>query len=74
MAKRTLRDEEVEQEIHCLERSPMVKLARRYDAVREQRREYLQELRRQERRGCALADAGITMEMLGDLMASDYAE
>lgn len=74
MAKRTLRDEEVEQEIHCLERSPMVKLARRYDAVRDQRREYLQELRRQERRGAALADAGITLEMLGDLMASDYAE
>ena len=59
-----LTDEQVEQEIERLRNSPMVKLARKEERIRVQRRQYLYTLRMYEKKGKELAKAGITMELL----------
>lgn len=64
MAKEILTDEQVEKEIERLLESPLVKLAKREEAIRYRRRQYLYTLRTYERKGKELAAAGITMEML----------
>jgi hypothetical protein len=64
MAKETLTDEQVEQEIERLLESPLVKLAKKEEAIRYRRRQYLYTLRVYERKGKELAEAGITMEIL----------
>ena len=61
---RGLTDLEVEQEIERLRESEYVKLARKDERIRYQRRQVLYNLRALEKRGIALAEAGITMEML----------
>lgn len=67
MAKDFLTDEEVEQEIERLRLSPDVALARKEQRIRYQRRQFLYTLRNLEKKGKALAAAGITMEMLQEL-------
>lgn len=62
-----LTDEAVEEEIIRLQASPLVKLARREEAIRNRRRQYMYQLRMYEKRGKALAAQGITMEELSDL-------
>ena len=64
MARECLSDMQVEQEIARLQESPYVKLANRERRVRERRRMYLYSLRQLEKKGKALEDAGITMEVL----------
>lgn len=64
MAKEFLTDEQVEQEIERLSASPLVALARREQRIRYRRRQFLYNLRDLEKKGRALAEAGITMEML----------
>lgn len=59
-----LTDIEVEQEIERLRESDLVKLARKEERIRYQRRQVLYNLRALEKRGKALAEAGITIEML----------
>ena len=59
-----LTDEQVEQEIERLTKSPMVALARREQRLRYKRRQYLYQLRDLEKKGKALEKAGITMEVL----------
>lgn len=59
-----LSDERVEQEIDRLRESPYVKLARKEERLRYVRRQALYTLRNLEKRGKALAAAGITLEML----------
>lgn len=59
-----LTDIQVEQEIERLRESEYVKLARKDERIRYQRRQVLYNLRALEKRGIALAEAGITMEML----------
>ena len=59
-----LTDEQVEQEIEMLQKSPYVKLANRERRLRERRRMYLYNLRQLEKKGRALEEAGITMEVL----------
>lgn len=66
MARETLSDEQVELEIQRLQGSEDVKLANRYERVMKRRRKYLYWLRQAEKRGKALREAGITMEMLRD--------
>ena len=66
MARETLSDEQVELEIQRLQSSEDVKLANRYERVMKRRRKYLYWLRQAEKRGKALREAGITMEMLQD--------
>ena len=52
--------EDIEIEIQQLEASPYVLLARRAEALREKRQQYLQELKKIEKRGRELVTLGIT--------------
>ena len=62
MAKDWLTDEQVEQEIESLRTSPMVQLARKEEHLKYKRRQALYQLRNLEKRGCKLAERGITMD------------
>lgn len=59
-----LTDEQVEQEIERLTKSPLVALARREQRLRYKRRQYLYQLRDLEKKGAALMKAGIDMDVL----------
>ena len=67
MARETLTDEQVEQEIERLLESPLVKLAKKEERIRLRRRQYLYCLRSYEKKGRELSKAGITMELLDNL-------
>lgn len=72
-------DEQVEQEIARLQQSPYVKLYNQERRLRERRRMYMYHLRQEEKKGKALADAGITQEKLRAMYDdtpdyNDYAE
>ena len=74
MAREVLTDEEVEQEIARLQKSPHVKLANQEKRLREKRRMYLCSLRQLEKKGKALEEAGITYDILRDMYANDCVE
>ena len=74
MAREVLTDEEVEQEIARLQKSPHVKLANQEKRLREKRRMYLYSLRQLEKKGKALEEAGITYDILRDMYANDCVE
>ncbi len=76
MAREIMTDEMVEQEIHRLLESDLVKLAKKEEQIRYRRRQYLYQLRCLEKKGRALQAAGITMEVLNGLggEGADYAE
>lgn len=59
-----LTDEEFEREIERLRNDYNVKLAKKEEAIRYKRRQYLYTLRVYEKKVKELAAAGITMEML----------
>ena len=71
MAREFMSDEMVEEEILRLQNSPLVKLARREEAIRNRRRQYMYQLRMYEKKGKQLESEGITLadleEMAGDL-------
>ena len=67
MAKDIMTDEMVEEEILRLQNSPLVKLARREEAIRNRRRQYMYTLRMYEKKGKALEAQGITMEDLEEM-------
>ena len=71
MARESLTDEQVEREIERLQESPYVKLANKEHRLRNRRRLYLYGLRQLEKKGKALAEAGITMETLDSMYAVD---
>ena len=62
-----LTDEEVEAEIERLREDYHVKLAKKEEAIRYRRRQYLYQLRGYERKGRDLAAAGVTMDMLENM-------
>ena len=62
-----LTDKQVEAEIERLRKDPMVALARKEERIRYQRRQILYQLRSYEKKGRALAAAGITMDILDNL-------
>ena len=70
MASITMSDEQVEEEILRLQASPHVKLAEQEKRLRNRRRMYLYGLRQLEKKGKALADAGITPEILRSMYSS----
>lgn len=72
MAKEFLTDAQVEREIERLTNSEAVKLARREQRIKYRRRQYLYQLRDLEKRGRALMDAGITMDLLDDMEGESY--
>ena len=67
MAKEIMTDEMVEEEILRLQNSPLVKLARREEAIRNRRRQYMYTLRMYEKKGKALEAQGITLEDLEEI-------
>jgi hypothetical protein len=67
MAKDIMTDEMVEEEILRLQNSPLVKLARREEAIRNRRRQYMYTLRMYEKKGKALEAQGITLEELEEM-------
>lgn len=66
-----LSDEAVEDEIARLLESPHVKLAKKEEAIRYRRRQYMYCLRNLEKRGKALEAEGITMEDLENLYRTE---
>ena len=64
MPKEFLTDEAVEEEIARLQASPLVKLAKREEAIRYRRRQYMYQLRMYEKKGKALEADGVTLESL----------
>ena len=66
-----LTDDQVEAEITRLRDSDDVKLAQRYEAVRNARRQYLYRLRGQEKVGKELAAAGYTLENVTDMLREE---
>ena len=67
MAREFLTDEAVEEEIARLQASPLVKLAKREEAIRYRRRQYMYALRSYEKKGKALAAQGVTLASLEEL-------
>ena len=74
MAKEFLTDAQVEQEIERLTNSEAVRLARREMRIKYRRRQYLYQLRDLEKKGKALMEAGITMDILQGLDPDDEME
>lgn len=72
MAKEFISDEMVEEEILRLQSSPLVKLARREEAIRNRRRQYMYTLRMYEKKGKALEAQGITLEELEEMDGDLY--
>lgn len=67
MPRDFITDEMVEEEILRLQNSPLVKLARREEAIRNRRRQYMYQLRMYEKKGKALEAQGVTLECLEEL-------
>lgn len=72
MAKEFISDEMVEDEILRLQNSPLVKLARREEAIRNRRRQYMYQLRMYEKKGKALEAQGVTLEELEEMAGEMY--
>ena len=72
MARDFMTDEAVEEEILRLQTSPHVKLARREEAIRNRRRQYMYQLRMYEKKGLALEAQGITIEELEEMAGMLY--
>lgn len=72
MANLTMTDEMVEEEILRLQTSPYVKLARREEAIRNRRRQYMYQLRMYEKKGKQLEAQGITLEELEEMSGDVY--
>ena len=64
MTPKFMTDEMVEEEILRLQASPHVKLARREEAFRNRRRQYMYTLRCYEKKGKALEAQGVRIEDL----------
>lgn len=68
----SMTDEQVEEEILRLQNSPLVKLARREEAIRNRRRQYMYQLRMYEKKGKELAANGVTLEELEGMGREEY--
>ena len=72
MAREFMTDEMVEEEILRLQTSHHVKLARREEAIRNRRRQYMYQLRMYEKKGKQLEAEGITLEELEEMSGDVY--
>ena len=72
MAREFMSDEMVEEEIHRLQTSHHVKLARREEAIRNRRRQYMYQLRMYEKKGKQLEAQGVTLEELEEMAGDIY--
>ena len=74
MARDFMSDEMVEEEILRLQASHHVKLARREEAIRNRRRQYMYQLRMYEKKGKSLEAQGVTLEELEEMSGDIYEE
>lgn len=74
MAREILTDEQVEEEIARLQNSPHVKLANQERRLRERRRMYLYSLRQLEKKGKALEESGLSLDLLRSMYSPDFEE
>lgn len=72
MAREFLSDEMVDEEILRLQSSVHVKLARREEAIRNRKRQYLYQLRYYEKKGKQLEAQGITLDELEEMAGMLY--
>ena len=72
MAREFMTDEMVQEEILRLQCSPHVKLAKREEAIRNRRRQYMYQLRMYEKKGKALEAQGVTFEELEEMAGGIY--
>ena len=72
MAREFMTEEMVDQELARLLASPHVKLAKREEAIRNRKRQYVYQLRCYEKKGKALEAQGITLEELEEIGAMLY--
>lgn len=72
MAREFMSDEMVEEEILRLQASHHVKLARREEAIRNRRRQYMYQLRMYEKKGKQLEAQGITLDELEEMAGMLY--
>ena len=72
MAREFLSDEMVDEEILRLQNSYHVRLARREEAIRNRRRQYMYQLRMYEKKGKQLEAMGITLEELEENAGALY--
>lgn len=71
MARESLTDDQVEQEIARLRGSEAVKLAFKYEAYQYKRRQYLYALRQKEKKGLQLMRDGVSLDNLEGTMQED---
>ena len=74
MAREFMTDEMVDEEILRLQASHHVKLARREEAIRNRKRQYMYQLRCYEKKGKLLEAQGITLEELAEIAGLCYGE
>lgn len=67
MAREFISDEMVDEEILRLQASPHVKLAKREEAIRNRKRQYMYTLRCYEKKGKQLEAQGITLDDLEEI-------
>ena len=72
MARENMTDEMVDAELARLLASPHVKLAKRYEAVKNRKRQYVYQLRYFEKKGKALEAQGITIKELEEMAGVLY--
>ena len=72
MAREFMSDEMVDEEIARLQGSYHVRLARREEAIRNRRRQYMYQLRMYEKKGKALEAQGVTLEELEEMAGGAY--
>lgn len=72
MPREFMSDEMVEEEILRLQTSPHVRLARREEAIRNRRRQYMYQLRMYEKKGKQLEAQGVTLEELEEMAGDIY--
>lgn len=74
MARDILTDEQVEIEIERLLKSEDVKLAKKETRIKAKRRQYMYQLRCMEKRGKELAELGVTLENMEEMLFGEDSE
>lgn len=74
MAREFLTDEQVEEEIERLLKDDDVKLAKKEIRIRYKRRQYMYQLRNMKKRGEELANLGLTLDNIEEMMMGDEDE
>ena len=74
MAREFMTDEMVDEEILRLQASHHVKLARREEAIRNRKRQYMYQLRCYEKKGKQLEAQGVTLEELEEMAGLCYGD